>query len=717
MLERHNQRRQLAARREGSAGGGGAAEVAPSTTGGTGTGTGTRSISGGSSGGVLEQPEQLDALLRDTDALEMFLDTLPTVPGQGTDSAFAAALLGYPLPGAPPGVPDEAAAGGARGGPPVWQVADLERLQAAAGGAPGAAPVGAAPVHPLLQVVVSHIKLHDIEPGDLPRQMSDLVRAWLGPFVLDALAYIRPGCTLLTVHALMPVGSASQDNSCGAALALAQTLVAVAPERVARSRFQVHDPAGRVARAEAGAVTDCGVPAAAPQPGLPPLRPLALCSREPGALATALPSTASGRLRAYCGGALLPMPAGAEQVAAGDAVAFQLDACGWEGVALFELDDDAAGEGVPPVSQRLRPVLLCRDAAVAAEVAALTDESDDALESIVLTIGHALAPAAPAAMVRMAARIAVQRRWPATLMRLLPALSALSAVPLPAGEDTLLHDAVRGGDPRIVVKLGIAGSAAGRVNSRGANATTPLHLAAMIRDPDVGEAVLSAMCSVDAHAPLAWFSARDASGRTPSQLAASCGGGGATGAALCKRLLAARAAAMEALQQAQDEQGIFELCHAVDVAAAALAASGCSQAVRDAIALLRCAEAQLPSAAPEERPGPSALARARALLRRRPTLRLPALRMPGSFEDVALERQWLAKTAAQCCYHDACVFAFCGFIHMVEMARLTPPEPSQLVAQIFCVRALAFVAPLHVGSDPADLRSVRCCRWRCHRSL
>lgn len=71
MLERHNQRRQLASRREGG-------EVAPSTTGGTATGT--RSISGGSSGDALDQPEQLDALLRDTDALESFLDTLPVDP-------------------------------------------------------------------------------------------------------------------------------------------------------------------------------------------------------------------------------------------------------------------------------------------------------------------------------------------------------------------------------------------------------------------------------------------------------------------------------------------------------------------------------------------------------------------------------------------------------------------------------------------------------------
>jgi hypothetical protein len=684
MLERHNQRRQLASRREGG-------EVAPSTTGGTATGT--RSISGGSSGGALDQPEQLDALLRDTDALESFLDMLPvdpTVPGQGTDSAFAAALLGYPLSGAPQSAPDAAAS---RGAPPAWQLADLERLQAATPAS--AAPGGAAPVHPLLQVVVSHIKLHDIEPSDLPRQMSDLVRAWLGPFVLDALAYIRPGCTLLTVHALMPVGAVLEDDGCGAAATLAEMLVVVAPERVARSRFQVHDPTGRVARAEAGAVTDCGVPAAAPQPGLPPLRPLALCSREPGALATALPAPAAGRMRAYCGGALLPLPACAEQVAAGDTVSFQLDACGWEGVALFELDDDAAGEGVPPVSQHLRPVLLCRDAAVAAEVAALTGESEDALESIVLTIGHALAPAAPAAMVRMAARTAVRRRWPATLMRLLPALSALSAVPLPAGEDTLLHDAVRSGDARIVVKLGIAGAAAGRANSRGADAATPLHLAAVIRDADVGEAVLSALCSVDADAPLAWFAAPDSDGRTPAQLSTSCGRASATGAALCKRLIAARAAAVAALQQAQDEQGIFEAGHAVDVAAAALAASGCTQAVRDAISLLRCAEPQLQSAAPADPPRPSALARARALLPRLPALRLPALRlpalrMPGSFEDPAVERQWLAKTAAQCCYYDACVFAFCGFIHLVEMARLTPPEPRQLSAQVFCVRALVF---------------------------
>jgi hypothetical protein len=114
MLERHNLRRQAASRREGSAGGG----SEPRPTSGT-----TRSLSGGSSeaADALEAPEALDALLRDTDALDSFLDTLPvdpTVPGQGTDSAFAAALLGYALP------PAQAA-------PPAWQVEDLARLQAA----------------------------------------------------------------------------------------------------------------------------------------------------------------------------------------------------------------------------------------------------------------------------------------------------------------------------------------------------------------------------------------------------------------------------------------------------------------------------------------------------------------------------------------------------------------------------------------------------------
>ena len=64
--------------------------------------------------------------------------------------------------------------------------------------------------------------------------------------------------------------------------------------------------------------------------------------------------------------------------------------------------------------------------------------------------------------------------------------------------------------------------------------------------------------------------------------------------------------------------------------------------------------------------------------------------MPGAFVDPEMERVWLANTAAQCYQHDTCVYAVCGIIHLVEVARFTPSATTQLAAQLLCVRAPAF---------------------------
>jgi hypothetical protein len=201
----------------------------------------------------------------------------------------------------------------------------------------------AAAANPLLRVLVSHIKLHDLSPCELPRELASLVRNWLGPHVLDALAYVRPGCTLLTVHALVPMeeaeaeAEAEEEGGTGSAAALAAALAALAPGRVARSRIDVHDARGGVARARDGAVVVTqaagGAAAAAASSAaapLPPLRPLALCSAQAGALSSSAsaPARATGCLRAYCSGVLLPLPREAERVAAGQAITLQLPATG-----------------------------------------------------------------------------------------------------------------------------------------------------------------------------------------------------------------------------------------------------------------------------------------------------------------------------------------------------------------------------------------------------
>ena len=345
---------------------------------------------------------------------------------------------------------------------------------------------------------------------------------------------------------------------------------------------------------------------------------------------------------------------------------------------------------MPPARQRLRPVLLCADAAIVAEVASLgdaaatdnagNDDDNEQAESIVLAIGHALSPAAPAAVLALAARVAVQRKWHATLARLLPALAAANA-PLSAGADSLLHEAVRCGDANIVAAVCAAGAACGRAVSRGARDVTPMHLAVAVRDAASRQAMLAAMCDADADAPLVWFSGRDADGRTPVQAAAACGGGGAVAASLRARLVSARAAAMAAMRQARDEHGVFEPAHAVEVAASALVWRS-DRTARDAIAILRAAQDQIPDMPlPEEEVAESSFfARALALL--------PTFHMPGSFADITLEQHWVAKAAEQQSHHDACIYAFCGLIHVVEMCRLTLPESdSQLGAQLLYVRA------------------------------
>ncbi len=425
------------------------------------------------------------------------------------------------------------------------------------------------------------------------------MRNWLGPHVLDALAYVRPGCTLVTVHALVPQGLPRRG-----AAELAAALVTCAPAIVARGRFGVYDSEGGVARAAGGMITEAGGPATAPArqtASLPPLRPLALCSAAAGALVqSAAPARASGQLRVYMSGTLLQLAAGAGAVA-GQLVQLQLPAMdGQEGVALVELDDGSGGD-VPPVLQRLRPVLLTRDAAIAAEVASLADAwsssscggSDDAAacaaaeaqaEAVVLAIGHALVPGAPAAVVRLAAGAAAQLRLPATLQALLPAVVAAGAPP--AGHDTLLHAAVRSGDVDILAAVRGAGAVCGCAASVSDQGKTPLHAAASLRDAAVRERVLAALCDGDTSAPLAWCAARDVANRLPTQYAVSAGGAPAADAALRHRLEQAGRTASAALQRTQDELGIFLPDHAYEMTAAALSRAH-GQAAADAIVLLR----------------------------------------------------------------------------------------------------------------------------------
>ena len=596
------------------------------------------------------------------------------LPASGDPSistgAFAAALLGY-APGPPP--------------PPVLQPQPQLQQQpavptwaapppAAAAVAPPAAaavpiavttlPTGPGLVLPLppsgdlggppqpaaaaalLQTVVTHIKMHELSPAQLPPQVAQAVRAWLGPAVLDALSYVRPGCTLLEVHALTwrdaPVGAAGP-----AAL---------------KAALGAAGAAGGI-----DVSTSVGV-ASTP---LPPLRPAAVCSAAASsmALASAAPAAADGVLRAFCCGRTLALQARAQR---GRSVALRLPpaAAGLEGLLMVQLEEDGNGSESGSGSGNeygFRPVLLTRDAAVAAEVAAALDRCDDVAEAegCVLALGHALTAGAPAAVVRLAARLAAARGWGATLAHLRALLAASG--PTPAGEDTALHAAAASGDAsRAQLARDMLGDAAGNASSTGAHGITPLHIAAAIASGCARAAMLRELCTShdDGKAPIAWLSARDARGDTPAQLVAAQPGAhaatGALDAELRVRLAEAAVRARAALRQARDCDGYFVAELACEVAADRLAAEGDA----DAAAMLR-ATLQLPYLESTDLTATSSLA-----WRGVRWPRLPAwLRMPGSFADAEVEAAWLHETATHRRLLDAHAYAFSALIHLLEFAR------------------------------------------------
>jgi hypothetical protein len=571
------------------------------------------------------------------------------LPASGDPSmstgAFAAALLGY-----------------APGPPPAAQYPPLQQQHApAAWAAPpqpfalAALPNGPALVMPLapaggdavaaqqsmalLHSVVTHIKLHELSPAQLPPQVAQAVRAWLGPAVLDALSYVRPGCTLLSVHALTWRGA---DVGAAGPEALQQALRAIGAT---------------------GAI-DVRVRRAGDARPLPPLRPLAVCTSGAAAtLQSSAPAGAAGALRAYCCGQTLAVEA---RAARGAPVALRLppaSAC-MEGLLMVELQLEGDDGALP----RLRPVLLTRDAAVAAEVAAALGalEDDAEAEGCILALGHALTVGAPAAVVRLAAEVAAARGLGATLQRLCAPLAALGACP--PGTDTPLHAAARSGDAgRVQRARTVLGCGAGVPSAVGVRGATPLHAAASLPAPEPRAAMLRELCSPDdGTAPLAWLASRDGSGATPAQLAAAHAGAhdatGALDAELRMRLAGASGRARAALRSARDTDGFFIPEMAAEVAAERLTAQGDA----DAAALL-CATLQLPHQILSADDAPAPSPRRRALANWAiPRLRL---RMPGSFPDAAMETAWLQQTAMHRRWLDAHAFGFSALIHLFEVAR------------------------------------------------
>lgn len=309
----------------------------------------------------------------------------------------------------PPPLPPPAALGAPL---PPWPAVDL--LAPYAQPPPAVAPNAAAlsmdaagAVAPeLLRTVVAHIKLHDCSPHDLPRGLADMVNAWLGSGVLDSLAYVRPGCTLLTVHALARGGV---PVATGGAPAL---LAALTPLQLGRIDVHLEEP-------------DDG------NEQLPPMRPLAVCSAAPAVVCSAAPCVVAGTLRVYIGGAMLHLPQDAAAVQAGAHARCALPALpGASGLVLL----GSAG------GSRLRPVVLAADAAVADEIAALGTAVDAGaagcctpaeVEAAALAIGGALAPGAPPQLLCFAVAVAARHALHATLVTLLQHLAVSGGLNLP----------------------------------------------------------------------------------------------------------------------------------------------------------------------------------------------------------------------------------------------------------------------------------------------
>jgi hypothetical protein len=464
-----------------------------------------------------------------------------------------------------------------------------------------------------LRCVEVRLKLPDVTPFELPRTLAPALRAALsarGARVHSLEAAVRPGCTLLSACAVVEGGggdcgavceSTSDDTApAGGAAGLAAALLSSAAAPFFRAqRFSVVTRT-QVAHCAGGAVT--GVVAARPPPRLPPLRPLALCVAAPSRVAAAA-SAADGdgdgdaQSAPPAGGYRLLCRLHGQHVAAVSVAppfappfapfAAALPPLTAEGVALFEaVPADVTADVAAVAPARPRPVLLVRDAAVATEVASLGDRIDamppgpdadaasDAAECLIAALGYALrgAPAGegagggggeggegecPARLLSLSIDAALAYGWRATAAALLarvpreglPGVTPLHCAVRCGRQDALAavlaHAAFRDG------RLGHAGSAAA-----GGGGATPLHLAAAL--PVNGVAVVAALAAADAGTPLAWFSARDASGATPAAAAAAARmpGGEALTAALAARLAAARAVATAACEAAAEAQGL-----------------------------------------------------------------------------------------------------------------------------------------------------------------
>jgi hypothetical protein len=328
------------------------------------------------------------------------------------------------------------------------------------------AGLGASAPLPLLRE--ARIKIHDVAPGSLsPALAPALADAWCRHEALSLEGHVRPGCTLLTLDALIPAlavpfgrgGFFDDDVACGrSAPALARALLASpAGAWLRRTRFDVR--CGRsVAAVARGGVVIAAAAAAAKRTGdddadadapplarLPPLRPFALLSTSPATLslrACADADADAAALRCRLHGHSVSVSASASAPAC-----IALPATCADGVALLTRVRVGA-DGHDTLEESLpRAILLTRDAEIANEVSSGLDALVAAAEAapgatparvaaaeaqaarVVAALGHALRPEGGCSeeLLAVAAAEALARGWEATAAALLPRLAALRA--------------------------------------------------------------------------------------------------------------------------------------------------------------------------------------------------------------------------------------------------------------------------------------------------
>ena len=296
------------------------------------------------------------------------------------------------------------------------------------------------------------LKLHGpgAAPWDLPPGLAAAAASTLfasPPAGLTAAA--APGCTLLTFEAAVLRSAAGCAASATSADGALRRLLQHGAQGAHLRRLEAVSlaTAHGVARAIRGTVVATeATPAAAPR--LPPLAALAALRHAPAQLSAAEPLPPARALRCRLHGRFLRVDDEQQQAQRGRLRLAVPDDV-HDGVALLERQlppaDACAAAGVAATMQRgaPRPVLLCGDAAVVAELnaAAAATAGDaalrDAAEEAVIVIGHALRPRACAEAAAAAVAACTRQRWPAAAARCAAAMPPASAL-APAAAAALL---------------------------------------------------------------------------------------------------------------------------------------------------------------------------------------------------------------------------------------------------------------------------------------